>query len=183
MEIVTYEQARRYINDGDIIFTNNKKGWVVGPLIRFFTRAHYTHVGIAFWMRTGGRDRLMMVEAQGGARRRIVNLSMYRDIDIDVVTPPKSWETVNNKALERLSQVPYGWFEAGYVGFREFMLKYFNSKMPYKNLPGEICSEFVANIYGLPYNHVSPQLLLEQLLNKGQKIRMRIRGAGYPPLS
>ena len=183
MEILTYEQARRYIKDGDIIFTNRKKGWVVGPTIRFVTRAYYTHVGIAFWLRTGNRDRVMMVEAQGGTQRRIVNLSYYQNDPFDVVTPPKPWEEVSDRAIERLHQVPYGWFEAGYVGIREFLLKYFDKKIPYKDLPGEICSEFVAKVYGLQYTHVSPQLLLEQLLNKGQKIRMRVRGVGHPPHS
>lgn len=171
MSKVSYEQARLDIQDGDIIFIKNNKGLFLPQLIRFFTRSPYTHVGIAFWITTGSADRLMVVEAQGGAKRRIVNLSYYEDDHIDVVEAPKDWDRVSEKAIERLNQVPYGWLQALYVGVREFLLQYFNVKLPMRDLPGEICSEFVARIYDLPERHISPQLLLDQLQRLGFHIR------------
>ena len=80
----TYEKAREHINDGDIVFIRDKVGPIVA-LIRFFTRSRYSHVGIAFWINTGGKKRLMFAEAQGGAKRRIVNISYYDSVNLDVV--------------------------------------------------------------------------------------------------
>ena len=63
---ISYEKIRNYIKDGDVVFVANKST-IVAKVIQFFTRSRYSHVGFAFWIEAAGRDRLMMVEAQGGA--------------------------------------------------------------------------------------------------------------------
>ena len=173
--VYSYDEARGEIKDGDIVFIKNRKRFW-SRIVRFFTRSDYSHVGIAFWASVNGGDseRLMMVEAQGGARRRIVNISYHFGSDLDIVVPPKSWGYVYDTALAKLSEVPYGYFEALYVGMREFLMKYFNIKLPRKNLPGEICSEFIGNVYDLDKRHVSPQILFEHL-TEDLKLPYRIR--------
>ena len=171
---LSYEQARSKIQDGDIVFIKNKKT-LVSRVIQFFTFSHYSHVGIAFWATIGKEQRLFMVEAQGGAKRRIVNMSFYEGEEMDIVMPPKRWADVQQVALERLGKVEYGWLEAYYVGLREFLLrttKYI--KLPQLDLPGEICSEYVARVYGLQNKHVSPQLLFENLQKIGCKLKFSI---------
>lgn len=166
----SYEEVRNKVQDGDIIFIRDKKG-IFSKIIRFFTKSKFSHAGIAFWMSSGGHRRLMIVEAQGGAKRRIVNLSYHSDGKYLAIAAPKSWSSINHNALEKLNKVSYGYLEAIYVGFREFLLKYFDIKIKMFGFPGEICSEFIANVYDLADKHVSPQLLMENLLTIGQKIR------------
>lgn len=172
---VKYDEIRNLVKDGDVVFTSKRKT-LVGWFIRLFTRSNYSHVGFAFWMHAAGQDRLMMVEAQGGAKRRIVNMSFYKDVDLDIMSAPKDWEEIGPAALEKLGLVEYGWLEAGYVGLREFLLKYLNIKIPEANLPGEICSEYVSRVLDLESQHISPQMLWEQLEKLGHKPRAFVRG-------
>lgn len=169
-----YRDARMHIENGDIVFIRDKVG-PIANLIRFFTKSNYSHAGISFWIEVAGKQRLMMVEAQGGAKRRIVNISYYNNAHLDVFTAPKEWNDVGHYALDKLSKVQYGYFEAIYVGIREFLLKYFDVKLPSADLPGEICSEFIANIYQLPKKHISPQLLFEQLIELGYEVKIEVR--------
>lgn len=172
--VYSYEEARGEIKDGDIVFIKNRKRFF-SRIIQFFTRSDYSHVGIAFWVKVNSdSERLMMVEAQGGARRRIVNISYHFNSELDIIAPPKEWGYVYNIALAKLSEVPYGYVEALYVGLREFLMKYLNIKLPRKNLPGEICSEFIGNVYDLEKRHVSPQILFEHL-TEDLKLPYRIR--------
>lgn len=173
--VVSYEESRSQFESGDIVFIRDRKS-ILANIIQFFTRSRYSHVGIAFWMSSGGIARLMMVEAQGGTRRRIVNLSKYRNIDLDVMKAPDDWRNVANEALERLSEVPYGYLEALYVGIVEALQQYFDVTIPRKNFKGEICSEFVARIYDMPSKHVSPQELMNQLVEAGIEPRLLVRG-------
>ena len=176
MSILTlsYEAARSHIKSGDIVFIKDSPTFLAS-IIRLFTRSKYSHVGIAFWMTSGGVERLMMVEAQGGTRRRIVNLSKYRNVDLDVVHAPEIWGAAVGIALERLSEVPYGYLEALYVGIVEALQQYFDITIPRKNFSGEICSEFVARIYNLPSKHVSPQALFDQLIQEGHALKLLVR--------
>lgn len=169
-KVYSYEEVREKIQDGDIVFIRDKKG-IWSKIIRFFTKSKFSHAGIAFWMSSGGHRRLMIVEAQGGAKRRIVNLSYHSEGKYVIIEGPKPWSDVNHIALDKLNKVSYGYFEALYVGIREFLLKYFDIKLKQFGFPGEICSEFIANVYGLPNKHISPQLLMENLLTMGQKTR------------
>lgn len=174
LKYLKYEDARMHIKDGDIVFIRDKAGPLIS-LIRFFTKSKYSHAGIAFWIETAGKRRLMMVEAQGGAKRRIVNISYYNNTNMDVFDAPKDWNEVGFDALSKLNKVSYGYLEAIYVGVREFLLQYFNIKLPTANLPGEICSEYIANIYSLPEKNVSPNLLFNQLIELGHKLKIQIR--------
>lgn len=167
-----YKTARSQIQDGDIIFVANKKT-IVARVIQFFTQSHYSHVCIAFWVTIAGVDRLMVVEAQGGTKRRVLNASFYDRFDLDVVKAPKDWNSYANEALSKIGEAKYGYFEAAYVGLREFLLKKFNIKLPRKNIDSdeEICSEFVASLLGLAEVNVSPQALWVEL---GSKVDLRI---------
>jgi len=172
--VYSYDEFHRHIQDGDIIFVRNRPS-TTAWIIRIFTKSVYSHVGIAFWMETASVRRLMMVEAQGGASRRIVNMSMYSDQELDVIKAPKPWGLVLKDALSRISQVPYAWMEAVYVGIVEAFLKYFDVQLPRKNFRGEICSEFVAKMYELPSLHVSPQGLMDELIELKYEERVQLR--------
>lgn len=174
-QVMSFVEAREHIMDGDIVFIKNRRG-PLSSLIHVFTRSVYSHVGIAFWMKTGNVRRLMMVEAQGGTSRRIVNLSKYAGDDLDVIEAPQEWDSVVNTALKKLSEVPYGYFEALYVGIVEFAQQYWNITLPRKNFDGEICSEFVARVYDLPEKHISPQGLFEQLAKLGHNPAVQVKG-------
>ncbi len=99
---VTYEQYRDIAQDGDIIFIRGVKNSFVQSVIMFFTDSPYSHVGIAFWAIINDSPRLMIVEAQGGSNRRIINLSFYNDGTlIDVIKAPMSWLKVNSKPQKK----------------------------------------------------------------------------------
>ena len=172
--IVSYEDARNYIKDGDVVFISKKKR-LSASIIRFFTHSNYSHVGFAFWAEIAGTRRLMMAEAQGGAKRRIVNMSFYKGIDLDIVKAPKDWSKMAPDALDRLGEVRYGWLEALYVGFRESILKTFGWMLPEHDLPGEICSEYCARLLDMPEMHISPQGLWEELIARGNELRVQVR--------
>jgi len=171
---MSYEEARSHIQDGDIVFIHNKNT-IPAKIVRTFTRSEYSHVGFAFWVEAAGKRRLMMVEAQGSARRRIVNMSFYREVEMDVLSAKEDWNQIGSLALSKLGLVKYGWGEAAYVGLRETLLKVFNVRIPRKDFPGEICSEYVARNLKLKDIHISPQLLWEQMLTVGYKERLKIR--------
>ena len=168
--LISYEEARKDIKDGDIVFVSSSS--IVARIIRFFTFSKYSHAGIAFWATVSGRNRLFMVEAQGGAKRRIVNMSFYRGKRLEVVESPRQWSEYANQALDRLGEVEYGWLEAAYVGLREFLLKMTKYiKLPRLDMPGEICSVYLARMLDLPPTNMSPQLLFEHLTKAGYKVR------------
>ena len=173
---LSYRAARSKIKDGDIVFVS-KSDSLMNLLIRFFTHSKYTHVGIAFWIEVAGDQRLMIAEAHGGAHRRVLNMSFYEDDNIDIIQSPRDWNEYVSSALEHLGKIPYGYLEAGYVGLREFCLKHTGGwiNLPHRNLPGEICSEYVARLIGMKNVHVSPQGLYEQLVEQRHKIHIKIR--------
>lgn len=174
METITYDQARDKINDGDIIFIRNARTFT-SKVIRFFTRSKYSHVGIAFWAIIGGEERLMVVEAQGGTARRIINMSFYAKDQMDIVASPRPWIEYAKEALEHVGIEEYGWFEATYVGLRESLFTYLNILLAPRDFPGEICSEYVAKMLQLPTPHVSPQGLMNELNVQGYFVTLQIR--------
>ena len=174
-KVLTYKQARNYINDGDIIFIRDNSKFLQNPIrsaIRFFTNSNYVHTGIAFWATIAGHEHLMITEAQGGTSRRIVNLSFYQTEDIDVITPLRSWTTISNAAIAKLGKVEYGWLDAIYIGITS-KLKFLHMKP--RNFRGEICSEWVANLQSIYPSTVSPQQLFDILLQNHQRVKLRIR--------
>lgn len=175
----TYQQAREQIENGDIVFVHGKKSNIVQRAIMFFTKSQYSHVGIAFWMipsQTNGHERLMIVEAQGGARRRILNMAYYQGRDLDVYEPRLPWTQTHEQALKRLGKVSYGWLDAFYVGLRESLMTYFKIRLPKKDVSeGEICSEFVAKVNQFQATVVSPEYLSNMLKSEGKQIKIKIR--------
>jgi len=173
--LLSYESARDQIKNGDIIFVHGIKS-IVDRAIMFFTRSSYVHVGIAFWIMTDetSSKRLMIVEAQGGTKRRIINLSYYRQYGFDVVNSPISWNEIQNMALEQIGIEKYSMVTAFYVGLREFLLRRFNIKLPKSNFPGEICSEFVARLEKLTPTEISPEMLFENLSEEGYTIKIKV---------
>jgi hypothetical protein len=170
---IPYDQARDLIQDGDIVFMA-KRNDLISRAIDFFTGGQFSHVNIAFWMEVDGIKRLMAVEAQGKTNRRVINLSnyvYYQKAEMHVVTPPKAWKDVDHDALSKLGQIKYGYLEAIYVGLREFLLERFNISIPTKHFSGQICSEFVASVYGLQHINLSPNALYKELM-KTQKQRL-----------
>lgn len=171
---VSYAEGRNKIKDGDIVFVSNKET-LTARVVQFFTQSPYSHCGFAFWVNIAGQRRLMMVEAQGSAKRRIVNMSNYRENELDIVRTKHKWTELAPKALDRLGLIKYGWMDAVYVGICESALKHLNIKLPHKDFPGEICSEFCARVMGMEQTHLSPQVLWEQLEKRDYKIRVIIR--------
>lgn len=170
---IPYDQARDLIKDGDIVFMA-KRSDPLSWAIDFFTDGTFSHVNIAFWIDTCGVKRLVAVEAQGSSNRRIINLSNYqyfKKAEMHVVTPPKEWKDVASVALQQLGQAKYGYFEAIYVGLREFLLNRLNIKLSEKDMKGEICSEFVARVYGVSDVLLSPNALYTELM-KTQQVRL-----------
>ena len=161
---LTYEEARPYIEDGDIVFIHGSWKRPVQALIMMFTASNFSHVCIAFKMRTGTEERLMCVESQGTTRRRIVNLSFYDKRMVTVIKAPKAWEEIQGPALERIGKAKYSMFAAAYIGTRELIYRAFNLRLPSLNLSHEICSEFVASVLGLEETEISPQVLYEELM-------------------
>lgn len=154
--ICTYDEARNNICDGDLIFFHGHHT-LVSKAIQFFTRGVYTHVGIAFWIDICGRKRLMVVEAQGGTNRRILNLSYYEKREFDVISGLQKWENISEDALNSLGQVKYSWIDAVYVGLKEFVKPVI--ELPDRNFSGQICSEFVAELQGIEMKSYSPTSL------------------------
>lgn len=162
-----YARLRSKIKNGDVVFIKNGHEFF-SKIIHFMTFSRYSHVGIAVWVTIEQQRRLMIVEAQGGTKKRIINMSMYDGCEMDVYRHPNiRWEWISNGVLDRLGVVEYGWIQAIYVGIREYFMKRWGVRLPSKNFSGMICSEFVANVYGLEDTNISPQVLYEELLERG----------------
>jgi len=166
MQILTYEQARTVIQDGDIVFFHGFSSWKhpIETLIRFVTNSPFTHVNIAFWVDVAGKSRLMAVEAQGGTKRRIISMSHYADKPMTVVEGVKNWNLLADDALSRIELQRYSYFTAVYAGLRDFSVNVFGIKLPKMNHPGEICSEFCAKMQGLSETDLSPGALYDALM-------------------
>ena len=161
---LTYQEARPYIEDGDIVFIHGSWKRPLNALIMWFTKSNFSHVCIAFKMNTGNVERLMCVEAQGSTRRRIITMSFYGERMVTVIKAPRQWSEIQDTALERIGVAKYNVLAATYVGIREYVLKTFGYRLPALNLRHEICSEFVAEVLGLPETEISPQVLYEELM-------------------
>lgn len=133
-----YAQARALIQNGDVVFLRGRGNWF-NRLTQWVTRSPYWHAGIAFWMHEGGRRRLMLVEAaQGG--RRIINLSVYADREMDILAAPAAWGDYASAALASAGGVPYGYFDLPAIAVRERL------GLDTADYPGEVCSEMVAKL-------------------------------------
>ena len=168
MDKVSYESVRDTIKDGDLLFVHGNWTWKhpIQAIIMAATGSSLYHVGICFWMNTADTPRLMMVESHGGSNRRILNASFYDDHKVSVLPAPKPWsKEVCDVALAKVGKEDYGYMDAIYVGFRDFMLQHFSVHLPERHFDDEICSEFVANVYDLPQKAISPKDLWAMLTN------------------
>lgn len=163
LENLTYEQYRLIAKDGDVVFFRGSKKDPVQAVIMFFTESPYSHVALTFWVTINGKKRLMVVESQGGTRRRIVSASYYKDSLVDVIRSPIAWEEICDEALSQVGETPYSYFDATYVGIREFVWRRYKIRLPARNHNGEICSEFIARLMQLESTSVSPGALYERL--------------------
>lgn len=172
---MNYKEARSKISNGDLIFIRGSKTRPIQSLIMWATNSPYTHCAIAFWAIINDNYRLMIVEAQGGTSRRILNMSFYEGRDIDVVSSPRDWEEYAVQATENLGIVKYGWLDAIYAGVRDKLNQY-GFAISAKNLnSGEICSEFIAKCLNLENVNISPEELFKTVILAGNKVKLEIR--------
>ena len=163
---MNYQSIRDVANDGDIIFLTVNKKDILSRLTSWFTKSPYTHAAFVFWY----KDRLMVVESTTHGGIRIVQASTYFDRNIDIVVAPKSWDSVEWRALERSGTAKYGWLSAMYIGIREFMFMHFDVKLPpNKKNRNKCCSEFVAEVLNLDDTDVSPKKLHQILSNSSME--------------
>lgn len=164
----SYEELRDIVCDGDIVFVHGSRKSIISAIIMLVTRSQFSHVFICFCHKTKNKDvRWLLVEAQKGSKRRILNLSYYENKKFSIIKAPTKWSNVEDIALERVGKVKYGLCEAIYVGLVDLFWNAFRIKLPKFNIGTEICSEFVARVYNLPEKNVSPQKLWTQLLQLG----------------
>ena len=159
---ISHEEAYNQIQDGDIMFVANATNFVA-RLIRWATKSTYSHCAFLFWVEVAGMKRILVVEQQGGTRRRLLNSEYYDDQELHIISNPQPWKDQAPKALERIGVVPYSYFEAAYTGVRDFLFRSVGIQLPAFDFPGEICSEFVARVLGLEFKDLSPQDLFDQL--------------------
>jgi len=155
-----YEQFREVARDGDILFLHVNRKDFLSSLTSWFTKSEYTHAAFVFWY----GDRLMVAESTTHGGMRIVTASHYSDRELDIVAAPKEWKSISARVLEKSGTAEYGWFSAAYIGLREFMFTHFDIKLPEdKTNRNQACSEFVAEMLGLPDNDISPGMLMKYL--------------------
>lgn len=89
---VDYETGRSMIKSGDLIsfYSSHEESFLhrftTVPIL-WFTGSKIYHTGIAIWVRVAGEDRLMVCEAVG-VGRRLVNMSRFKDIKMEVHQRP-----------------------------------------------------------------------------------------------
>jgi len=171
---ITYQEAREVISNGDIIHVFIPKKFALKSLlysgIWFFTGSEIYHNGVALWMTSpSGEKRLMIVEANMFAGKRILPLSTYSSHRITVqLTSAKVLFTDMEPALmSRVNIQPYSLYNLVSIGLKEF----FNTDIGRKGT-GQVCSELCASalIAGgiqLPSIIVSPGKLFFELCRLG----------------
>jgi len=172
---MSYHELEHLIQDGDIIFVRSK-GTFLHNIITYFTTAPQIHCGIAFWIEMHGKRHLLMLETNGGARRRLISVRNYKECDIDVLEAPVKWEEIAHIALDHLGDDrEYGWIEAIYVGITETVERVFGVRLPKYSFDSEICSKLVADIIKLESTEMSPAKLYDKLRQLGIKRKLKIR--------
>jgi hypothetical protein len=85
---MNYKEARKYIDNGDMIAVRTAHNWI-NRATQFFTRSPYTHAGLAIWIDGG----LYIAELNGG-RNHLTPMSQLEDLDFDVFKKPGCVENV-----------------------------------------------------------------------------------------
>jgi|688.fasta_scaffold269737_2 hypothetical protein len=157
---MNYNEIRSIAKDGDILFFHVDKRRFLSKLVSWFTKSQYTHVGFVFWF----KNRLMLIDSGIKGGSRIILASKYYDNTFDLVSAPKIWSDIEERALARSGTAHYGWFSAAYIGIREFMFTHFHIQLPMdKKNRNKACSEFVAEILNLEDVDISPGMLYKKL--------------------
>lgn len=160
---MNYQEVRAIAKDGDILFFHVDKRHFLSRLVSWFTQSPYTHVGFLFWF----KDRLMLLDSGTKGGSRIILASKYADNTFDLVSSPKAWSDIEERALARSGSAHYGWFSAAYIGIREFMFTHFGISLPVdKDNRNKACSEFVAEILELEDVDISPAKLYNLLSDR-----------------
>jgi hypothetical protein len=182
MEMMTYDEARDQIKNGDIVHVFRPKAsfsikTLVHSLIWFFTGSRIFHNVVAIWMVTpGGMSRLMAVESHIKGGKRIVPMSLYAGFELQVQPLPFGavFSAMEEMLMERVGDQPYGLLDFVSIGAREF----FGLKL--KDHGGsQVCSELCAEAWmlaGVPVAEtlVSPGKLYNNLLELGVPISIKI---------
>lgn len=137
--ILSYDDARRYIRDGDIVFVSHSNT-LMGKIISAFTRSPIYHVGIACWLTMpNGRKVLCSCEQWYGGRR-IVNLRTYSGSSIIAMeNPVKDFKLYMDELILNTGD-DYGYLDFVNAGLYDLV------GFEMKNSSGEICSELVMRI-------------------------------------
>lgn len=138
-KLVTYEQARKEIKNGDIVFVSHSNT-LMGKLIALFTDSPIFHVGIACWMTTPTGKRILCSCEQWYGGRRIVNLRTYSNCSLIVMENPV--EDFHVYMDELILNTGEDYSIPDFVGAGLYDL----AGIKLKNSPGEICSELVMRI-------------------------------------
>jgi hypothetical protein len=173
---MTFEEARALIKNGDAINIYRPEAWSIKTplysLISFMTGSQIYHCVVAMWMTTpNGTPRLMCVEANLFAGKRIVPLSIYMTRRMEVMPWPAQYafSKMEENLVARVAQQPYGMFSFMLIGLREF----FGIKRAAKHIgKGQVCSELVSAAWiegGFPFNDevVSPGKLKGEMMSLG----------------
>lgn len=160
---LTYEELRLIAKDGDVFFLHVDKKNILSHTTAFFTKSPLTHAAFLFWY----KDRLLVCESTTHGGSRIATLSHYYDRLFEHVSAPVTWQSIEQKALERSGTADYGWLSATYIGIREFMLTHFGIRLPQdKSNKNKACSEFVSELLELEDTDISPGALYKKLMEK-----------------
>lgn len=173
---MTYEEARSQIKSGDIVNLYRPSGfgmkWPIYSLINFFAGSPIYHNVVAIWMTSpNGLKRLMCVEANLTAGRRIVPLSIYANRHIEVMPLPSAYDfaKMEDMLLAKVAIDPYALRDFAGIGIREF----FGFKKPARaSGKGMVCSELCATAWvaaGFPFidTTISPGRLKGSLMELG----------------
>src|SRR5574343_807626 len=165
-----YNEIRNDIQNGDILFFDSKPFHLLQQTIRLFTGSKKIHVGIAYWIQENDISRLMVIEAQGGSNRRIVNIGVYSGYVMTVVKQQlKTWNEMRY-CLDRIGIIKYSYTTALIAGVNDLIKQYFGKKLIISDkFKGEICSEFVARVLDLPDTIISPGNLYDYLITTNCK--------------
>jgi hypothetical protein len=183
VKTITYSESRSLIKSGDIVFikkTNHHSllSSLISKVITFFTGGKYYHVGIAMWMSSdNGTKRLFFVDANTGSRR-IVPLSEYEGYGMTVIESPVYPEYYEDELLKKVGKIQYGYLDAMIIG----LFERFEITNKHLDFSGECCSEMITKMLNKGINHdklpimVSPNKLIQILIDRGHKIKFDIQG-------
>jgi len=164
--VVTYEEARKKIVSGDLVFFSSGRS-LIARLIQAISGGPIFHCGIAFWADVGEAEPRLLLAQTDVEGLRIVALSSKRGTRMTVVSAPVAWTKIAHEATDWAGCLPYNWWDLVAVTLSER----FGIWVP-RIGRGEICSVYIANrlrphLAGIR-ELCSPQGLYVQLVRKAR---------------